>query len=197
MDENNTPATPATTAETVTKECLLGKRAYSKSIGITCQEILDNTGDHEKREAIARLAEAWSDLEMKDPEGLYHILKLSMERLQRYLPYIIPTPSHPSSNLPTSDPKLAPMLPTSAPSTPQNQKPKLVLAQNNPHLKSHRRRQSTQVTTDTSSSSIWSPPPSKMDLPGQHVPGMEHTKQLADVLYERWTEGLRNRWPGV
>ncbi len=72
------------TGGTVTKEALLGKRAYNKSIGISCQEILDNTGDQEKREAISRLAEAWSDLEMKDPEGLYHILKLSVERLQRY-----------------------------------------------------------------------------------------------------------------
>lgn len=35
------------------------------------------------------------------------------------------------------------------------------------------------------------------NLPGQQVPGMEHTKQLSDVLYQRWSEGLRNRWPGI
>jgi hypothetical protein len=81
IEENIAPA--STTGETASKESQLGKRAYSKSIGITCQEVLDNTGDQEKREAIARLAEAWSDLEMKDPEGLYHILKLSIERIQR------------------------------------------------------------------------------------------------------------------
>lgn len=30
-----------------------------------------------------------------------------------------------------------------------------------------------------------------------HTPGMEHTKQIANVLYQRWSEGLRNRWPAV
>ena len=35
------------------------------------------------------------------------------------------------------------------------------------------------------------------DLPGQLVPGMEHTKQLADVLYGKWVSGLKNRWPVV
>lgn len=34
-------------------------------------------------------------------------------------------------------------------------------------------------------------------LPGQVVPGMEHAKQLADVLYGKWVGGLRNRWPVV
>jgi serine/threonine-protein kinase 24/25/MST4 len=31
-------------------------------------------------------------------------------------------------------------------------------------------------------------------MPGQHIAGMEHTKQLSDVLYSRWADGLRNRW---
>jgi serine/threonine-protein kinase 24/25/MST4 len=35
------------------------------------------------------------------------------------------------------------------------------------------------------------------NLPGQLVPGMEHTKQLADVLYSKWVGGLKNRWPVV
>jgi hypothetical protein len=90
------------------------------------------------------------------------------------------------------DSKLNCLLPAPSPSE-SPQKPKLVLAQNNPHLKSHRRRQSVQVaeldmnvhTTQLS------------NLPGQYVPGMEHTKQLADVLYQRWSEGLQNRWPAV
>jgi serine/threonine-protein kinase 24/25/MST4 len=29
------------------------------------------------------------------------------------------------------------------------------------------------------------------------VGGLEHTRQLADVLFERWCEGLRVRWPAV
>jgi serine/threonine-protein kinase 24/25/MST4 len=33
-------------------------------------------------------------------------------------------------------------------------------------------------------------------MPGAKVElGMEHTSMLADVLYGRWTEGLKVRWP--
>ncbi|KAJ9303205.1 hypothetical protein DTO271G3_579 [Paecilomyces variotii] len=153
------------------KEAQLGRRAYSKAVGLSCQEILANTGDGEKREAISRLAEAWSDLEMVDPEGLYHIVKLMNDKIQ-------------------GDAKLsAALLPEAPPTAPQ--KPRLVLAQNNPHLKSHRRRQSAQVHAEVE----WQG--QSPNLPGQHVPGMEHTQQLADVLYQRWTEGLRIRWPAV
>lgn len=68
--------------------------------------------------------------------------------------------------------------------------PKLVLAQNNPHLKSHKRRQSLMPTEDT-----WTE--KQKDLPGKVIPGMKHTKQLADVLYGKWADGLKNRWPNV
>lgn len=87
-----------------------------------------------------------------------------------------------------SDPKLSSLLPPSQPITPQ---PKLILAQNNPHLKSHRRRQSSLMPIDDA----WTE--KQMNLPGQIRPGMEHTKQLADVLYTKWAEGLKNRWPSL
>jgi serine/threonine-protein kinase 24/25/MST4 len=89
-----------------------------------------------------------------------------------------------------SDPKLSSLLPTLQQSTPQ--KPKLVLAQNNPHLKSHRRRQSSILS---STSSMLNEP--YMDLPGQDIPGMAHTKHVADALYGKWVEGLKNRWPVI
>ena len=88
-----------------------------------------------------------------------------------------------------SDPKLSSLLPHSQPATPQM--PKLVLAQNNPHLKSHRRRQSSLLPSDDT----WSD--KQIELSGQLVPGMEHTKRLADVLYSKWAEGLKNRWPNL
>ncbi|KAJ5586685.1 Serine/threonine-protein kinase svkA [Penicillium hispanicum] len=167
FDENTSPKVYSP-SESSSKEAQLGRRAYSKAIGLSCQEVLSTTGDGEKREAISRLAEAWSDLEMVDPEGLYHIIRTMNERLQ-------------------ADPRLSPLIPSSAlPESPS--RPRLVLAQNNPHLKSHRRRQSTHVVDPRPQS----PPIS--NLPGQHLPGMEHTKQLSDVLYQRWAEGLRNRW---
>ncbi len=88
-----------------------------------------------------------------------------------------------------SDSKLSNLIPSLIPSTPQ--KPKLVLAKNNPHLKSHHRRQSSQSPRSDVGSE------KQPDLPGRLVSGMEHTKLLADVLYKRWTEGLSNRWPGL
>ncbi|KAE8350470.1 kinase-like domain-containing protein [Aspergillus coremiiformis] len=168
-DENSSPK--ALFSELNSKEAQLGRRAYSKAVGLACQEVLGTTGNQEKREAISRLAEAWSDLEMVDPEGLYHILKTMNEKLH-------------------GDPKLSGLVPP-APPPESPQRPRLVLAQNNPHLKSHRRRQSAAVA-ETSLS-----PAQLAHLPGHPVPGMEHTKQLSDVLYQRWSEGLRNRWPGI
>jgi serine/threonine-protein kinase 24/25/MST4 len=167
-DENRPPM-----AETVTKEAIIGRRAYSKVVDSAFQEVHAQSGNQSQREALSRLADAWSALDAIDPEGEYQLLKLIAEKLQQ-------------------DPKLSALIPTSRDGTPRGtpQKPKLVMAQNNPHLKSHRRRQSTQVAED-----VWR---EKMpNLPGRMVPGMEHTKQLADVLYGRWSAGLSNRWPAI
>ncbi|KAJ5146498.1 uncharacterized protein N7515_001062 [Penicillium bovifimosum] len=165
FDENVSPKTVST--DTVSKEAKIGRRAYSKAVGLSCQEVLSTTGDGDKREAISRLAEAWSDLEMVDPEGLYHIVRIMNEKIQ-------------------ADARLSSLLPPTQPDSPS--RPRLVLAQSNPHLKSHRRRQSYVPEPQPQS------PPSNSSPP---APGMEHTKQLSDVLYQRWSEGLRNRWGGI
>ena len=78
-----------------------------------------------------------------------------------------------------------------APQLATPQKPKLVLAQNNPHLKSHRRRQSSIFSAEDA----WAE--QELYLPGRLVPGMEHLKHLGDVLYSKWAEGLKNRWPNL
>lgn len=80
MDENCAPKTLF--SEPSSKEAILGRRIYNKSIGLSCQEVLSTTWDQQKREAISRLAEAWSDLEMIDPEGLYQIMKSTCDKLQ-------------------------------------------------------------------------------------------------------------------
>jgi serine/threonine-protein kinase 24/25/MST4 len=167
-DENRPPM-----AETVTKAALLGRRAYNKVIDSAFQEVHAQTSNASQREALSRFADAWSALDAVDPEGEYHLLKLIIEKVQH-------------------DPRLSSLIPAPRDGTPQGtaQKQKLVLAQNNPHLRSHRRRQSTQVPED-----VWR---EKMpNLPGQVTAGMEHTKQLADVLYGRWSGGLANRWPAI
>ena len=81
FNENSSPK-EVSPSESLSKEAQLGRRAYSKAVGSSCQEVLSTTGDGEKREAISRLAEAWSDLDMIDPEGLYHIIRTMNERLQ-------------------------------------------------------------------------------------------------------------------
>ncbi|WEW56232.1 hypothetical protein PRK78_001671 [Emydomyces testavorans] len=167
MDENYAPKT-LFSSEPQSKEAAMGRRMYSIGVGLACQEALANTWDQEKRDAISRLAEAWSELEIVDPEGVFQIVKSSYDKLQ-------------------ADPKISTVLTKPDPAE-SAQRPKLMLAQNNPHLKSHKRRQSAQLPTEQS----WHP--GNLRLPGQCVPGMEHTKQLADVLYGRWSEGLRNRW---
>ncbi|KAF2021101.1 kinase-like protein [Aaosphaeria arxii CBS 175.79] len=71
---------------------------------------------------------------------------------------------------------------------------KLVLAHNNPHLKSHRRRQSA-----IGSEKMWGTDKlgdiDEKKLPGHFEKGMEQQGLLADILYGQWIGGLRNRWP--
>jgi serine/threonine-protein kinase 24/25/MST4 len=73
--------------------------------------------------------------------------------------------------------------------------PKLVLAQNNPHLKSHRRRQSAYVIGDKPFGNDALPILDEKKLPGHVEKGMEQQGLLADILYGQWMQGLRNRWP--
>ena len=77
-DENRPPI-----ADSITKEALLGRRAYSKVVDHAFQEIYAQTGNQTKREALSRAAHAWNALDMADPEGEYHLLKLIMEKLHR------------------------------------------------------------------------------------------------------------------
>jgi serine/threonine-protein kinase 24/25/MST4 len=72
--------------------------------------------------------------------------------------------------------------------------PKLVLAQNNPHLKSHRRRQSAFVGGEKMFG-LDADELSEKKLPGHVEPGMEQQGLLADILYGQWMQGLKSRWP--
>ena len=186
-DENRPPF-----ADTVTREALVARRAYSKVVDPVLQEAYAQTGSNEKREAISRVAQAWNALDLDDPEGEYWLLKGIIEKVHRYV-FLQPTFIVIFQKLiADSDPKLSSLLPASQSSTPQ--KTKLLLAQNNPHLKSHRRRQSSLLSSSISSASLNE---KGSNLPGQVIPGMEHNKQLADALYGKWVDGLKNRWPVI
>ncbi|KAM7218243.1 Serine/threonine-protein kinase [Rhypophila decipiens] len=91
----------------------------------------------------------------------------------------------------------------------------LLMSQENPHLLSHRRRRSAVPSDAGSVIAARSPEKGERErereqrdrekeklaamealrYPGQNaVPGMEHCKQITDLLYSRWTDGLMARW---
>ncbi|KIW29245.1 uncharacterized protein PV07_05070 [Cladophialophora immunda] len=235
----------ATTIAMETKEANLGRKLYSSAIGISCQDVLNDTADEVKREAVARLAEAFSDLESVDPDGMYHIMQSIIskmkqdETLKSMLPQqplaVSPEKEMLQSPQKLSDPSQISQLATASPqqpiganesrqvtpSTPTGKGAvgaKLVLAQNNPHLKSHRRRQSAQaaIVKSRDTSQVFASPlrntsveekrraslleadnQTESEMMSGLAGGLEHTRQLADALFERWCEGLRVRWPAV
>jgi len=102
------------------------------------------------------------------------------------------------ASTPTSTPFQTPHgTPVSTTSGSPLKGPKLILAQNNPHLKSHRRRQSAFVGGEK----MFGPDGyggSGLDekkLPGYVEKGMEQQGLLADILYGQWMQGLKSRWP--
>ena len=76
---------------------------------------------------------------------------------------------------------------------------KLVLNPQNPHLRKMRSSQQLQVPPSSSpekeGGSKGRDAALEEKMPGRHEPGMEHVGMLGDVLYGRWSEGLRVRWP--
>jgi serine/threonine-protein kinase 24/25/MST4 len=73
---------------------------------------------------------------------------------------------------------------------------RLVLAQNNPHLKSHRRRQSAIVGGAVDLRRLEEAQGGMPVLPGLHDGGEGGGAPggVSDVLYAKWVEGLKARW---
>ncbi|KAL1877618.1 hypothetical protein VTK73DRAFT_8442 [Phialemonium thermophilum] len=207
------------------KEAILGRRMYDKAIEPTLEELHAQTAGSQKREALANLSTAFAQLDAVDPEGSYHFLQNLMSAVSQdkklsgaFLEQLFPSASKPA-------PQLSPPAYESVPGTPQGtvviksqvvaptspapgsaSPTKLILSTANPHLRSHRRRQSylAQGETNGSGRSIDRERDREKAeveiklLPSRDVtPGMEHCKQLSELLYARWVEGLRHRWGGV
>ncbi|OCL08069.1 serine/threonine-protein kinase 3, partial [Glonium stellatum] len=66
----------------ITKEALLGRRAYSKVLDPAFQESHAQSGSQTQREALARVAQAWATLDRVDPEGEFLVLKSIIDRIQ-------------------------------------------------------------------------------------------------------------------
>ena len=77
-DENYQPL-----AEPVSKEALLGRRAYTKAVDQALQETYAQTGNQSKREVVTRLALAWDTLDKEDPIGEYQLLKLIITKVRK------------------------------------------------------------------------------------------------------------------
>ena len=205
----------ATIVSTESKEASLGKALYAQAVGISCQDILNETGDQARREAVSRVAEAFSDLEASDPEGLYHIMQGIVRNMKEHpkLREMLPQERKSSASRKVShtfeDPGTVQRTPSKTPRAfkhedERNVSPaKLVLAQNNPHLKSHRRRQSAQVVS-REVSEILSPKVSEKDAEEQDLDRMikgsgvlPHVSAMESCMYDRWLDGLRVRWPAL
>lgn len=198
-DENQPPVQQAA-AEAVTKEGLLGRRLFAKAVEPALAETHAQTSTFQKREALAKLTDAFALLDAVDPEGAYHLMTTMIAHMSQdqrlntaFLQQVcsgskVPNDSTPQGTVLTRTNGVSP--------GPQ----KLLLSQANPHLKSHRRRQGSVPPELTPAEKEREREKAAFEakLPGREArPGMEHCKQLADILYGRWADGLRLRWPAI
>ncbi|KAF2734312.1 Pkinase-domain-containing protein [Polyplosphaeria fusca] len=225
----------------ITKDALLGRRAYRKVVDSVFQEAYADCGSPHQRDAMGRVAQAWAQLDQADPHGEFLLLKAMVDRLQGDSQLasalgiaVSPAPTPAKHNTKTSETSLGGTTihgtsttrirssttststtsvsrsssnissietPVSTPSsTPMStaspaKGPKLVLAQNNPHLKSHRRRQSAFVVGEKLHGLDASVGLDEKKFPGHVDKGMEQQGLLADILYGQWMQGLKSRWP--
>lgn len=210
-DENRHP----NTIEANSKEAMLGRRLYSKALDPTLAELHAQTSSMSKREALGKLSDAFAALNAIDPEGAYHLIRNLNTSISQdaKLSAALLQDSTPIKATPDSDMPLGTVIIKSTPTKQQQQQQqpqspaKSVLAASNPHLKSHRRRQGSIAIDGNNGSPIRTPFREKdvekttgleMKYPGREArPGMEHCKQLSDVLYGRWVDNLRLRWPNA
>ena len=179
----------------------MGHRLFTKAVDPTLAELHAQTSTLQKREALAKLSDAFALLDSVDPEGTYHLMRnlvSSMSQDSKLGPAFL---QHGVSKLPLDGtPQGTVIMKSSNPPSPA----KLILSNANPYLKSHRRRQSSFVPGMSPEKSFEKDPKDletalvRSRLPGREpAPGMEHNRQLSDVLYAKWVGGLRERWPAV
>lgn len=191
--DENRPPTTTTPVEASSKEAALGRRLYARALDPALAELHAQTSGSAKRDALGRLSDAFALLDAVDPEGAYHLVQNLVSGVREdgrlnaaLLGQKGASAGTPQGTVLIKTPAAAPP-PPAQPVSPT----KLVLASNNPHLKSHRRRQEA-ATPELEGEG------EEAKYPGRDaVPGMEHCRQLSDVLYSRWMEGLRMRWPAV
>ncbi len=204
-DENKPPSFVAP-VEPTSKEAMVGRRLYNKVMEPTLAELHAQTAAPAKREALAKLSDAFALLDSVDPEGAYHLLQGIVANVSHdsrlngaFLKHATaqgqsPVKVLPSDSTPQGTVVIKSQVQAQQVAREQQSPAKLVMSHANPHLKSHRRRQSS-IAPD---SSMVEKMAFESKLPGREpAQGMEHYKQLSDVLYARWANVLRNKWGGA
>lgn len=191
-DENAPPSATSPIAP-YGKEAALGRRLYNRAIEPSMAELHAQTSAMQKREALAKLSDAFAALDAVDPEGAFHLMSnlvTAMAKDNKLDAAFLRTSKTPEDGTPQGT-----VLMKANGGPPAQSPTKLVLSSNNPHLRSLRRKQADSPGSkgEKENDSF-----AEEKYPGQEAqPGMEHSKQLSDVLYRRWADGLRIRWPAV
>jgi serine/threonine-protein kinase 24/25/MST4 len=148
----------------------------------------------QKREALAKLSDAFAALDAVDPEGAYHLMNSMVSAISQDNKLSASILRQPAQKTPADGTPQGTVIVRN--STPAASPAKLTMS-SNPHLRSQRRRHADTPTMyeknfDREKMAV------EGRYPGQEArAGMEHCKQLSDVLYSRWVDGLRIRWPAV
>lgn len=216
-NEENVDPEPHAAREATSKEALLGHRVFSKAVEPTMAELHAQTSGQQKREALAKLSDAFALLDTVDPEGSYHLIQGLMSTMshdkklsQAFLRGSAAdgeskSPAAPEGYTHGTVINMNKRDQTSAPPSPA----KLLFNSGNPGLKGHRKRRGSQAPSEASSSKNDRSDEQRQlrDLekaalearfPGREAqPGMEHCKQLSELLYGRWVSNLQGRWPGI
>lgn len=193
--DENLPRPTTTPVEPYGKEAVLGRRLYNKAVEPSLAELHAQTSAMQKREALAKLSDAFAALDAVDPEGAYHLMTSMVSLISQDNKLSATILRQPAQKIPGDGTPQGTVVVKNT--TPASSPTKLVMASNNPHLRSHRRR---HADTPTMYEKNFDPEKlaTENKYPGQEArSGMEHCKQLSDVLYSRWVDGLRIRWPAV
>ncbi|KAH6963653.1 hypothetical protein HG530_002832 [Fusarium avenaceum] len=192
--DENRPQQVATPVEPYGKEAVLGRRLYNKAVEPSLAELHAQTSAMQKREALAKLSDAFAALDAVDPEGAYHLMNSMVSAISQDNKLSASILRQPAQKTPADGTPQGTVIVKN--STPAASPAKLTMS-SNPHLRSQRRRHADTPTMyeknfDREKMAV------EGRYPGQEArAGMEHCKQLSDVLYSRWVDGLRIRWPAV
>jgi serine/threonine-protein kinase 24/25/MST4 len=165
----------------------------------TLAELHAQTSAMQKREALAKLSDAFAALDAVDPEGAYHLMSNLVASMSQDNKLSACFLRQPIQKTPDDGTPLGTVIVKST-AAPVVSPTKLVLSSNNPHLKSHRRRQTESPRMSLADKELEKEKSTHLEekYPGRDPrSGMEHCKQLSDVLYQRWADNLRIRWPAV